>query len=193
MSRARVDIERTVDAFGDREVLAISKWYDSFAWLGVLFLAGASVPILLLGSGWGEAAFVDPPILGTFFVVSGLWLLVGYWTLTAFVNRTTIRLGRTLSVRHAPLPWPGGLDVDFARIEGFDLQPYLAYRRGRWRRVGSLFCVRLTGGLVHRLLPASHDIDTLERVREALIEVLQARRGLGRTGAEPRTTRSEGP
>lgn len=176
MSGVRVDIEQTVDAFGGREIIVISKWYSSEAWLGVLLFPFLSLLLLLLGSGLGEPAFMEPPIFVSFFLLAGLWLLVGYWTLATFVNRTTIRLGRTFSVRHGPLPWRGNLEVDIARIDRFDVQPFAwFYHNGRFRRVGQACLVRLTGGLIHGFLPG--DLPSAQTVSQALNDALHGRRG----------------
>jgi hypothetical protein len=44
-------------------------------------------------------------------------VLVSYLGVAEFLNRTTVKLGRTgLSVRHRPLPWPGNCDVPLAAL-----------------------------------------------------------------------------
>ncbi len=64
------------------------------------------------------------------FLIIGL--VGGYMALAGVVNKTVIRLGRRLSIRHGPLPWPGNRTIDAARIR----QLYVVRReRYRWHRI----------------------------------------------------------
>jgi hypothetical protein len=49
-----------------------------------------------------------------------------YYTVAGFVNTTTVELDRShLTIRHAPLPWRGGLDLDVSALRQLYCEEHL--------------------------------------------------------------------
>ncbi|UJR82177.1 hypothetical protein [Sandaracinus amylolyticus] len=91
------------------------RWRDAGSWF-VLFFAilwngflARFFTLAHFGEDWLGALCVSP------FVAVGVWL--AYFVPAHLVNRTTITIeGSTLSVAHAPLPWPGGRAIELDRL-----------------------------------------------------------------------------
>jgi hypothetical protein len=115
------------------------------------------------GPSWGL-------LFSIFHVAIGAYLT--YWTLCALVNRTRITVARgVLSVRHLPLPWPGGGTCVAREID--DL--YCEERRGRRGTIFYDLCARFRSGRTGRLLMG---LATREEVL-VVERLLEERLGIG--------------
>lgn len=93
----------------------VRRWYIAVAWFLVFFAMfwnGFLIvwfTMAIRSGAWGMVAF------GTLHAAVGIGLIYG--TLALFLNRTTIRVAEgRLTVRHAPLPWTGNVDLDTTEI-----------------------------------------------------------------------------
>jgi hypothetical protein len=90
----------------------VRRWFspDRIALLGFALVWNAMVLFMFKGAGASQLLFVGV------FLAPGLFVL--YQGLAGLLNRTTIRAqqGR-LTVRHAPIPWPGARDIDVSGLK----------------------------------------------------------------------------
>ncbi|HEX2094262.1 MAG TPA: hypothetical protein VHG28_17795 [Longimicrobiaceae bacterium] len=116
-SRARVEMPRSVarDILGGQLTFR-HRWFSwkiVFLTFFCLFWDGFLVV-------WYGLAFAgDAPLLFKLFPLIHVAVGVGltYYTIAGYVNSTTVTLDRGhLTVRHGPLPWPGGLDLDTSQF-----------------------------------------------------------------------------
>lgn len=100
-----------------RDMVIVRRWYSPV----YIFLAFFAVMWNAFLVVWYAAAFAgDAPLLFKLFpllhVAAGIG--ISYATLAGFLNRTTITVERDhLTVRHAPVPWSGNLDVSTLSLE----------------------------------------------------------------------------
>lgn len=88
--------------------------------------------------GQPRPAFGSPSLLVW---IPRLMLLVGlgfgYWALCGVFNHTVIRIGRTVSIRHGPLPWPGSRTLPADQVRQVYVRKRIShYGRGRWHQHG---------------------------------------------------------
>jgi hypothetical protein len=87
------------------------RWYSPVLF-GLLFFCVAWDSFLLFW--YGAALAGDAPWIMIVFPLAHVAVGVGltYYLIAGFLNRTYVEVSRAqLSIRHAPMPWPGNLDV----------------------------------------------------------------------------------
>ena len=91
------------------------RWHDAGSWFLLVFAILWNGSLALIGTTLAPGGDVLLAICLSPFAAIGIGL--AYVVPTHFVNRTTITIdGATLSVAHAPLPWPGGRTIELGRL-----------------------------------------------------------------------------
>ena len=112
--RAPVERPRSIRVEDDgRGVRIVRRWFSPAYFVLLLFCVlwnGILVVFYRAIVASGAPGFVA--LFPIVHVAVGLGLT--YFTIAGFVNRTvvTVEPGRTLTIRHGPLPWPGARDLD---------------------------------------------------------------------------------
>jgi len=105
-----IDVQR-----GDRAIRITRRW---FLPVHIFLLVFAIIWNTIVFGFFGVAMFGGGGIFGLFmlpFFAAGIF--VAYSAITGFVNSTTIECANgTLSVAHAPLPWPGATSIPSGEI-----------------------------------------------------------------------------
>lgn len=121
------------------------RWFN----VGAIFTLGFSLVWNAFLVFWYATALSAPGAPWIMLVFPLLHVAVGvglfYWSIASLLNRTTIVVdGRTLSVRHAPIPWPGGRDLDADRIQQLFVRSSL-HRGKHGTRTSYALCANVDG------------------------------------------------
>ena len=95
-------------------------------------ILGTSLSLAPLGLPWLQPEFRSLNLLSVLVAGCALWGL--YWAATQLLNSTRLEVDRqTLSVRHGPVPWPGGIRLPVTDLEQLYVgwEVYRAPRSGR--------------------------------------------------------------
>lgn len=134
-------------------------------WQVIFFLVWCTFWFVGLGAAFVNGEF---PVFLILHVLAGL--VVAYYTLCTLVNTSTItvRSGR-LTLVHAPLPWPGGVEIRTRDIDQLYVAESYANRRTVWHVLA--LC---DDGVARRVTPGLHDCGTgrwIERVLEEHLDI----------------------
>ncbi len=99
------------------------RWFQGMAVAGIFAALVMALPAVVLSLG-GEPGMALVP------AVPACALL--YWSLANVLNRTRIVYGSSLSVTHAPLPWPGTFEARSEEVGAFELREVRFRRRRSW-------------------------------------------------------------
>ncbi len=117
---------------------------------GPVWLSDGHVRVMPVGSGLpgGGYGFSLTSWLPYLLLLPGVGL--AYWAVCGFVNRTVIRAGETLSIRHGPLPWPGNRRLPADQVRQLYVRRRSSYHYHRHhRRRGDVSYVDVDGPVVH--------------------------------------------
>lgn len=143
------------------EVRITVRWFQPIVILFFVMILFMAVPPVILMIGGESAGMVGLIPIG----------LLLYWNVAQVVNRTDIVIGRTLAVRHGPLPWFGQADVPLDRVTGVELHTVVR-RRGGGRRMDA---VAVAYGDRIRLAPGRTN-EVIDWVARTVKQELDARR-----------------
>lgn len=154
---------------GGPAVTIVRRWYMHLVWAIFVFLVFWNAVLSQFVSRSSDA----PLVFRLFPLIhfgAGLW--VGYWALALLFNRTTITVtDDTISVRHAPLPWPGNRVVRVADVAQLYTAENVAKGRNRQTRSYELLAVMTDGtrqGIVQGLPEAAQALFLEQRIEERL-------------------------
>jgi predicted Zn finger-like uncharacterized protein len=122
-------------------VTIVRRWYTHVVWALLLFLVFWNGVLFQFFFGARDA-----PLLFRLFplihLAAGIW--VAYWAIALLFNRTTITVtDDAISVRHAPIPWPGNRVVPAAEVtQLFTAEKVSRGRNGETRSYALLAVMR---------------------------------------------------
>lgn len=145
---------------GDRLTLTIG-WF-SFQTVFLAFFAVFWNGFLLVwysigiaGMLAGETGMVFMLLFPVLHVAAGVY--VGYTAITGFVNSTTVTVDRNgIDVRHGPLPWPGNITIEAAKIDQLYVAPRVITGKNTTRTVYDIVAIG-PGGAEVTVLKALED------------------------------------
>jgi hypothetical protein len=164
-------LPRGITLESDADELRIRhRWYSPFYLLLVLFcLVWAGILVSWYRTGIGRQG---PGDLALWFpllhVAVGLNLV--YATVAGFVNHTTVQLSsHGLTIRHGPLPWPGGRTIPASQIAQvyYERTEFPVYEAAWGRNVHHGFGVETRDGRKRTLL-SSLSADVPRFIEEAV-------------------------
>lgn len=160
-----------IPAFSEGATLVISRRW--FRWQHLAFLMVALGWNVLVGSWYAVAVARDVPF--PMFAAPLLLVAVGaavtYYAATLLFNRTRVRVGDgKLEVRHGPVPWRAGVEVEIKRLRQIHLRRRCA--RGDGDSISSTWDVEAELGtresiLLVRRIPSREQAEYIGRTIEA--------------------------
>jgi hypothetical protein len=152
-----------------------------FSWRHVLLafgflLMGVLAVLFYIGTKAASSQSLLLSILTLGYGGFTLWL--AYVTLAGFLNRTTIEVNRTrLSIRHGPLPWPGGCELPGRELSQLYGQEVI--QRNHGRELGSTYDLLALDRAGHKIellsgLPERDQVLYLEQALERQLGIADA-------------------
>lgn len=160
-----------IPAFSEGAVLVISRRW--FRWQHLVFVMVALGWNALVGSWYAVAVAREVP--SQMFAAALLLVAVGaaltYYAATLLLNRTRVRIGGgKLEVRHGPVPWRAGVEVEASRLRRICLRRRCA--RGDGDSIASTWDVEAELGMresipLVRRIPSREQAECIGRAIEA--------------------------